>query len=108
MDIRRAFCSAADGVGVMADDLINVMPVYEANDRQCCVDRTRNCSSFDCMAWRWQPLMADEAFKTAVKERMSTADESHVKAAAYVVDHRDEFGLPVQPYLGFCGLAGKP
>jgi hypothetical protein len=66
------------------------------------------CIADFCMAWRWQPLMADASFLAAVKRCMDEKGLSHAKASAYVGDHRSEFGLPIEPYLGYCGLAGGP
>lgn len=80
----------------------------EARNNGCSTDRTATCLGNACMAWRWQPLMADGPFVDAVAERMKSEDESHNKAIAYVKANRAEFGLPTSPTHGFCGLAGVP
>ncbi len=69
------------------------------------------CQGVGCMMWRWQPLMADDAFKEAVKKAALDIGDKHPsrpKAAAHVVANRAEYGLPDKPYKGYCGIAGKP
>lgn len=69
------------------------------------------CIASRCMAWRWLPLMADDAFKNAViraaAEIGDTSTGRH-KAAQHVMDNRAAYGLPTKPFNGYCGLAGKP
>jgi hypothetical protein len=63
-----------------------------------------------CMAWRWIPLQADEAFKAAVikaKEDIGDKTPAGVKASQHVIANRAAYGLPAEPFDGFCGLAGK-
>lgn len=69
------------------------------------------CIGSACMAWRWLPLLADEAFKNAVIKAagdIGDKTENRHKAAAHVIANRAAYGLPTQPFDGFCGLAGRP
>ena len=63
------------------------------------------------MAWRWLPLMVDDAWIEAVKKAsLELGDKSPSRkiAAAHVNANRAQYGLPTEPFLGFCGLAGSP
>ena len=78
------------------------------------------------MAWRWRFLMPNEGFEDAMKTYVSTKSKEMIKkngntisvasaesiaargAAEYVIKNRAEFGLPVVPFEGYCGLAGVP
>ena len=84
------------------------IPYKLAEQNRCCIDLSEKCISFECMGWRWQPLMADQPFLDAVKLVMERDKLPHPKAARYVGDNRAEFNLPTEPYLGHCGRAGKP
>ena len=64
------------------------------------------CVASQCMAWRWQPLQADQAFLDAVKARMAEG-ETMSKATKYVRANLAELGLPDKSYRGICGLAGE-
>tara|TARA_R110000868_G_scaffold182850_1_gene423994 strand:+ start:354 stop:530 length:177 start_codon:yes stop_codon:yes gene_type:complete len=56
------------------------------------------------MAWRWLPLMVDDAVKKATLE----LPPDRKVAAVHVNANRAQYELPTDPYLGFCGLAGVP
>lgn len=74
-------------------------------------DGSRTCIASDCMAWRWHPLQADDAFKDAVIQAakdIGDKTENKHKAARHVIANRAAYGLPVAPFDGFCGLASKP
>jgi hypothetical protein len=58
------------------------------------------------MAWRWQPLMADQPFLDAVKERMDESGENTSKATKFVRANLALYDLPDKPFRGMCGLAG--
>lgn len=94
----------------MSDIYLNVRTEKSALGQLCApVSDARNaaeCAGSKCMAWRWQPLMVDDAFKEAVKRRAEAASEHPTKAASYVAENRKEFGLPDKAHLGYCGLAG--
>jgi len=86
---------------------MNVHTEKQAQEKNCAREPFRKCcTASNCMAWRWQPLMADNPFAAAVKKCMDRDKVSHAKACAYVGDNRAEFGLATEPYLGYCGLAG--
>lgn len=71
----------------------------------------RVCVASGCMSWRWAPLMADDAYAEAVRKAATDIGDtspSRAKAAKHVNANRAEYGLPTEPFQGFCGLAGKP
>lgn len=67
------------------------------------------CITSDCMWWRWLPFQAlDPLYIEAIKICETARDMKPPQAAKYVNAHRGEFGLPIDPFEGYCGLAGKP
>lgn len=84
------------------------MKIEEALTKTCCQNTENLCAGRDCMAWRWKPLMADENFLHAVKLVMDKEGLPHAKAVKYVTENRAEYGLPMKPFDGYCGLAGIP
>lgn len=67
------------------------------------------CIGSSCMAWRWEPLKADDAFAAAIiKAAAEIGDkvESRTKATKHVMANRAKYDLPTKPFEGFCGLAG--
>jgi hypothetical protein len=82
--------------------------------KSACVDRDKgSCIGAACMAWRWQPLMADAAYLLALEKVHAEFDKAAPKrerrfASAYLNQNRAKYGLKVTPDTGYCGLAGLP
>ncbi len=95
--------------------VIGGTPVYpedEARTKWCpMVQGDATCIASGCMMWRWQPLLADDAFKDAVikarRELKQTKSDKQDDAAKHVLKNRAKYGLPPNPHLGYCGLAGE-
>ena len=73
---------------------------------------TPNCRGETCPVWRWVPLSSEHpAFVSAVKARQKeiggNALAAHKAAVAWVMDRREELGIPTRPTHGFCGLGGR-
>ena len=88
-----------------------------AAEMVCCLPGPESlCASTVCMAWRWRPLMADDAFLNAVKTVMNKLMKekkmlrlpAHNEAVKIVTKDRKGHGLPDKPFEGWCGLAGEP
>lgn len=88
----------------------NLTPELDAGDYQCVIAKNgTNCSGQDCMAWRWFPLQANTPeYIAALKECEFERGMKPKDAAAYVNKNRAEFGIPEEPFEGYCGLAGQP
>ena len=70
-------------------------------------DRSGPCSGPHCMAWRWLPLIVTPEWAVAVKKVIESC-KSHNAATQMVKNDPAKYGLPTEPTLGYCGLAGKP
>ena len=89
----------------------------EAGKKACPVSQAmplehqyRCCLGSGCMAWRWQPLLADDAFLAAVvkaAEEIGDKSANKHKAAAHVSRNRAKYGLPTEPTIGFCGMTSE-
>lgn len=72
--------------------------------------KSLSCLGSICMAWRWQPLLADDAFLAAVvkaAEEIGDKSANKHKAAAHVSRNRAKYGLPTEPTIGFCGMTSE-
>lgn len=85
-----------------------------AGDTLCPISRTfaepvKVCRGDACPLWRWIPLLATEpAFKAAISKAISDGLNKHPAAVRHVMENRADYGLPTEPYRGFCGLGGRP
>ncbi len=70
-----------------------------------------NCRGPECACWRTKPLFdTDPGFKEAIAEakKMTAAERDGETSQMFVSKNRAEFGLPTEPFLGFCGMGGRP
>ncbi len=87
----------------------------EARKRLCPIARvsgaekpSARCVGSSCVLWRWQPVMSDDpAFKLAVSVVMKNGASPNA-ATAKVWANREKYGVPTEPYRGWCGLGGEP
>lgn len=89
----------------------------EAHEFKCPLARTftrgpvsladAGCIGPACACWRWQPLSSD-LLTPHVKARMEGNAAKHKEAVAWVMEYRDDLGIPSGPTHGFCGVGGKP
>lgn len=75
-------------------------------------DRQKHCRADACPLWRWVPLPADlPEFQAAIaarkKEMGGNGHVVHREAVAWVMERRDELGIPTRPTHGYCGLGGR-
>lgn len=92
-------------------------PNDAAADWLCPVARTfattsahANCRGEECAAWRWSPIPAAVLAPHISKRLKETGGgtNAHKEACAWVMDHRQDLGIPTEPTHGFCGLGGQP
>lgn len=70
-----------------------------------------HCHGSSCAFWRWRPLMAnDPGYKDAVAAatRLPKHELEGEVPAAFVNKNRAKFGLPEEPFIGYCGAGGEP
>lgn len=69
-------------------------------------DAVPHCRGPVCAAWRWNPLSAD-ILEPHIKRRVAELGGGlKVKeATAWVMERREELGIPTKPTHGCCGLA---
>lgn len=80
-----------------------------AMDKRCWHDQSSTCIASMCMAWRWVPLMADPGWIAVVKlaaTEIGDTTPNKAKAAAHVNANREKYGIPAEPFHGYCGVAG--
>ena len=75
------------------------------------------CRGAACALWRWVKIDAgDPRIVSAISARLdeiagddpTKRSAKHQAAVKYVMAHREELGLPVEPDRGYCGLGGRP
>lgn len=69
-----------------------------------------HCRGSACPLWRWEPIPAS-TLTEAVKKRQADMKEAgdkggHKEAVAWVMERREELGIPTEPTHGRCGLGG--
>lgn len=64
-----------------------------------------HCRGSSCPVWRWEPLPAD-LLAPHVKKAMDGNALKHKEAVAWVMERREELGIPTEPTHGRCGLGG--
>lgn len=72
---------------------------------------TAKCRGAECACWRDRPFYdSDPDFKEAVAKAklMTSAGRGGATSVKYVSRNRAEFDLPTEPFLGFCGMGGRP
>lgn len=70
-----------------------------------------HCRGTECACWRVRPLFdTDPGFKEAMEKArtMTASDRGGMTSQKYVAANRAEFDLPTEPFLGFCGMGGRP
>lgn len=86
------------------DDALKLRcPTMDGGHAQCMASR--------CAAWRWRPLLTSEpGYKEAVAAATKLPKDKRggLKPAEFVNANRKAYNLPTEPYVGWCGLAGRP
>lgn len=84
----------------------------EARGFLCPLSRTfseppGNCVAAGCILWRWVDLdINDDRFKEAIKTAIRDQKMNHKQAVKWMMENREELGLPTDPERGYCGLGG--
>lgn len=96
---------------------MNTFTKEQAGEFKCPLARTfirgtvslsdAGCIGPTCACWRWMPLPAD-LLMPHVKKAMEGNALKHKEAVSWVMDHREELGIPTAPTHGYCGVGGDP
>lgn len=71
-----------------------------------------HCQGPSCALWRWAPLSAS-IMTPAIQARALAVEAetgkkpAHKDVVAWVMDRREELGIPTEPTHGFCGPRGS-
>lgn len=70
-------------------------------------DPIKTCIGDRCPIWRNTPVRADHPANIAAIRKLQSEGLSHKDAVAKALAKRDEYGIPKEPFEGFCGLGGQ-
>jgi len=71
-----------------------------------------NCQGPVCALWKWAPLSADTMTRH-IQERAAQVEAEtgkraqHKEVVAWVMQRREELGIPTAPTHGYCGPRGE-